>query len=91
MTKRTIMRTSNYLWAALATAALSLAACGGDENENELQPKEKTAKVELFDGDTRRDKGDRHPADQRGENQQGGRGHIRPQHRSHKHHCGAHP
>lgn len=48
MTKRTIMRTSNYLWAALATAALSLAACGGDENENELQPKEKTAKVELF-------------------------------------------
>lgn len=42
------MRTSNYLWAVLVTVALSLAACAGDENENELQPKERTAKVELI-------------------------------------------
>ena len=28
------MKTSNYLWAVLATATLSLSACGSDENEN---------------------------------------------------------
>ena len=38
------MKTSNYLWAALATATLSLSACSSDENENGMQPKEKTAK-----------------------------------------------
>lgn len=41
------MKTSNYLWAMLATATLSLSACGSDENENVIQPKEKTAKLEL--------------------------------------------
>lgn len=41
------MKTSNYLWAVLATATLSLSACGSDENENVIQPKEKTAKLEL--------------------------------------------
>ena len=41
------MKTSNYLWAALATATLSLSACSSDENENGMQPKEKTAKLEL--------------------------------------------
>lgn len=41
------MKTSNYLWAMLATATLSLTACGSDENENATQPKEKTAKLEL--------------------------------------------
>ena len=41
------MKTSNYLWAVLATATLSLSACGSDENENVMQPKEKTAKLEL--------------------------------------------
>lgn len=41
------MKTSNYLWAVLATVTLSLSACGSDENENVIQPKEKTAKLEL--------------------------------------------
>ena len=41
------MKTSNYLWAALATTTLSLSACSSDENENGMQPKEKTAKLEL--------------------------------------------
>lgn len=41
------MKTSNYLWAVLATATLSLSACGSDENENVNQPKEKTARLEL--------------------------------------------
>lgn len=41
------MKTSNYLWAMLATATLSLSACGSDENENVIQSKEKTAKLEL--------------------------------------------
>ena len=41
------MKTSNYLWAMLATATLSLTACGSDENENVIQPKEKTARLEL--------------------------------------------
>ena len=41
------MKTSNYLWAVLATATLSLTACGSDENENVIQPKEKTARLEL--------------------------------------------
>lgn len=41
------MKTSNYLWAALATVTLSLTACGSDENESLTQPKEKTAKLEL--------------------------------------------
>lgn len=41
------MKTSNYLWAVLATATLSLSACGSDENENVIQPKEKTARLEL--------------------------------------------
>lgn len=41
------MKISNYLWAVLATATLSLTACGSDENENVIQPKEKTAKLEL--------------------------------------------
>lgn len=41
------MKTSNYLWAVLVTATLSLSACGSDENENVIQPKEKTAKLEL--------------------------------------------
>lgn len=41
------MKTSKYLWAMLATATLSLTACGSDENENVTQPKEKTAKLEL--------------------------------------------
>lgn len=41
------MKTSNYLWAMLATATLSLTACGSDENESVNQPKEKTARLEL--------------------------------------------
>ena len=41
------MKISNYLWAVLATATLSLTACGSDENENVIQPKEKTARLEL--------------------------------------------
>lgn len=41
------MKTNNYLWAVLATATLSLTACGSDENENVTLPKEKTAKLEL--------------------------------------------
>ena len=41
------MKISNYLWAVLATATLSLTACGSDENENVIQSKEKTAKLEL--------------------------------------------
>lgn len=41
------MKTSNYLWAMLATATLSLSACGSDENENVTRPKEKTARLEL--------------------------------------------
>ena len=41
------MKTSNYLWATLATATLSLTACGSDENESVNQPKEKTARLEL--------------------------------------------
>ena len=41
------MKTNNYLWAVLATATLSLSACGSDENENVNQPKEKTARLEL--------------------------------------------
>lgn len=41
------MKTSNYLWAMLATATLSLTACGSDENENATEPKEKTARLEL--------------------------------------------
>lgn len=39
------MKTSNYLWAVLATATLSLSACGSDENENVMQPKEKNCKA----------------------------------------------
>ena len=30
-----------------ATATLSLTACGSDENENVIQPKEKTARLKL--------------------------------------------
>ena len=42
------MRTRNYLWAVLAAATLSLAACGGEENENtEPQPQGKTTKLEI--------------------------------------------
>ncbi len=41
------MKTSKYLWVMLATATLSLTACGSDENENVTQPKEKTARLEL--------------------------------------------
>ena len=41
------MKTSNYLWAMLATVTLSLTACGSDENENVTRPKEKTARLEL--------------------------------------------
>ena len=33
------MKISNYLWAVLATATLSLTACGSDENENVIQSK----------------------------------------------------
>ena len=42
------MKTGNYLWAMLAAATLSLAACGSEENENvEPLPQGKTAKLEI--------------------------------------------
>lgn len=40
------MRTNNQLWAVLVMATLSLTACSSEENEV-VQPKEKTARLEL--------------------------------------------
>ena len=40
------MRTRNYLWAVLAMAALSLTACGSEENEN-TEPQKMEARIEL--------------------------------------------
>lgn len=39
------MKTSNYLWAALATATLSLSAAAVMENENGMQSEEKNCKT----------------------------------------------
>ena len=41
------MKTSNYLWAVLATVTLSLSACGSDENENGMQPKKRLQNLNL--------------------------------------------